>query len=103
MSPNSSPCRSIVKSIAVFSEKDDGSKTFALLLLRGDHELNEIKARRSGINSFRFASEVKSSNISAANPAHGPGGRPEKVAVFADRSVAAMSDFVCGANEAGST
>jgi prolyl-tRNA synthetase len=48
----------IVKSIAVISEKEDGSTTFALLLLRGDHELNEIKASKiAAINPFRFATE----------------------------------------------
>jgi prolyl-tRNA synthetase len=60
----------IVKAIAVFSEKEDGSKTFALLLLRGDHELNEIKAGKiAAISPFRFATESEVKNIWAANQA----------------------------------
>jgi prolyl-tRNA synthetase len=55
------PLTRIVKSIAVFSEKDDGSTTFALLLLRGDHELNEIKASKlAGISPSASPAKVKS-------------------------------------------
>jgi prolyl-tRNA synthetase len=98
------PLERIVKSIAVFSEKEDGSKTFALLLLRGDHELNEIKAGKiAAISPFRFASEGEVEEYLGCKPGYiGPAAVDgKKVAIFADRSVAAMSDFVCGANEAG--
>ena len=98
------PLTRIVKSIAVFSEKDDGSTTFALLLLRGDHELNEIKASKlAGISPFRFASESEVEEYLGCKPGYiGPAMVDrKKVAVFADRSVAVMSDFICGANEAG--
>jgi prolyl-tRNA synthetase len=94
----------IVKSIAVISEKEDGSTTFALLLLRGDHELNEIKASKiAAINPFRFATENEVEQYLGCKPGYiGPATVDGKeVAIFADRSVAAMSDFVCGANEAG--
>ncbi len=94
----------IVKSIAVVSEKEDGSKTFALLLLRGDHELNEIKAGKiAAISPFRFATEAEVEEALGCKPGYiGPAAVDmQKVAIFADRAVAAMSDFVCGANEAG--
>jgi prolyl-tRNA synthetase len=94
----------IVKSIAVISEKEDGSTTFALLLLRGDHELNEIKATKiAAINPFRFATEGEVEQYLGCKPGYiGPAAVDgKKVAIFADRSVAVMSDFVCGANEAG--
>jgi len=94
----------IVKSIAVISEKEDGSTTFALLLLRGDHELNEIKASKiAAINPFRFATEGEVEQYLGCKPGYiGPDTVDgKKVAIFADRTVAAMSDFVCGANEAG--
>jgi len=94
----------IVKSIAVVSEKEDGSSTFALLLVRGDHELNEIKASKiAGLNPFRFATEEEVIAHLDCKPGFiGPAGIDgKKVAVFADRSVAVMSDFICGANEAG--
>ena len=98
------PVDRIVKSIAVMSEKEDGSQTFALLLLRGDHELNEIKASKiATINPFRFATEEEVIERLGCKPGFiGPVAiDASKVAVFADRSVANMSDFVCGTNEAG--
>ena len=94
----------VVKSIAVVSEKEGGEKTFALLLLRGDHELNEIKASKiAGLLPFRLASESEVEEFLGCKPGYiGPVAvDAEKVVIFADRTVAAMSDFVCGANEAG--
>ena len=98
------PLNRIVKSIAVISEKEDGSTTFALLLLRGDHELNEIKAGKIGdLSPFRFASESEIEETLGCKPGYiGPVAvNTEKVVIFADRAVSTMSDFVCGANEAG--
>jgi prolyl-tRNA synthetase len=94
----------IVKAIAVVSEKESGGKTFALLLLRGDHELNEIKAGKiAALSPFRFATEAEVEDHLGCRPGYiGPVGLTNKdVLVFADRSVATMSDFICGANEAG--
>jgi prolyl-tRNA synthetase len=94
----------VVKSIAVVSEKEGGEKTFALLLLRGDHELNEIKASKiAGLLPFRLATESEVEEFLGCKPGYiGPVAvDAEKVAIFADRTVAVMSDFVCGANEAG--
>ena len=94
----------IVKSIAVVSEKSEASKTFALLLLRGDHEMNEVKAGKiAAIAPFRFASDSEVQEFLGCVPGYiGPVAVDrEKVAIFADRAVAAMSDFVCGANQAG--
>ena len=94
----------IVKAIAVVNEADGGEKTFALLLLRGDHVLNEIKAGKlPGLGAFRFASDEEVSSALGCVPGYiGPVGvNAGKVKVIADRAVVAMSDFVCGANEAG--
>ena len=94
----------IVKAIAVVNEADGGEKTFALLLLRGDHVLNEIKAGKlPGLGAFRFASDEEVSSALGCVPGYiGPVGVDAgKVKVIADRAVVAMSDFVCGANEAG--
>ena len=61
----------IVKSIAVMSEKEDGSTTFALLLLRGDHEVNEIKASKiAAINPFRFATEAEVEEYLGCKPGY---------------------------------
>ena len=94
----------IVKTIAVVSEKEDGISTFALLLLRADHELNEIKASKiATISPFRFATEAEVIEHMGCKPGFiGPAAVDgKKIAIFADRTVATMSDFVCGANEAG--
>ena len=98
------PLASIVKAIAVVSEKEDGSKTFALLLLRGDHELNEIKAAKIDVIApFRFATDSEVEEHLGCRPGYiGPVAVDrEKVTIFADRALAGMADFVCGANEAG--
>ncbi|HZX30573.1 MAG TPA: proline--tRNA ligase [Rhodocyclaceae bacterium] len=95
---------SMVKAIAVVSEKEDGTKSFVLLLLRGDHELNEIKTSKlEGLSPFRFASESEVVEYLGCKPGYiGPVGvDTAKVRVIADRTVAAMSNFVCGANEEG--
>lgn len=94
----------IVKSIAVISDDEERAKIFALLLVRGDHELNEIKASKiAALGTFRFATENEVQDYLGCQPGYiGPMTvNRQKVAIFADRSVAAMSDFVCGANEAG--
>ena len=91
----------MVKSIAVIRTPEDGTAEFALLLLRGDHDLNEIKAQKL-IGEFRFARDEEIVEKLACKPGFiGPVGIPADIPVFADRTVAAMSDFVVGANEAG--
>ena len=85
-----------VKAIVV--ESDDGSPV--LLMVRGDHELNEIKAQKiEGIkDSLSFATPEAIKAAFGADPGSlGPVGFPGRVIM--DRTVAAMSDFVIGANE----
>jgi prolyl-tRNA synthetase len=83
-----------VKAVAVMH--DDA---LHLLLIRGDHELNEIKAQKV-VGAFRFANEREIESALGCKPGYiGPVG--VRVKVVADRSVAALSDFVCGANEEG--
>ena len=96
------PLQNTVKAIAVVNE-DESGKRFILLLLRGDHDLNEIKASKiDGLSPFRFATEAEIIESLGCKPGYiGPVGvDSSKVRVIADRTVAAMSDFVCGANEA---
>jgi prolyl-tRNA synthetase len=89
------PLQKTVKSIAVMQDA-----TFHLLLVRGDHALNEIKTQKA-IGAFRFASEKEIVAALHCKPGYiGPVGLQE-VKVLADRAVAATSDFVCGANEEG--
>jgi prolyl-tRNA synthetase len=71
--------------------------------VRGDHELNEIKAGKvPGLKGFRFATEAEIVEHFGCPPGYlGPIGTARPVPVVVDRTVALMSDFVCGANEAG--
>ncbi len=88
------PLTRTVKAVAVMHDSE-----LVLLLLRGDHALNEIKAARH-IGAFRFAGEAEIERALGCKPGYiGPVGA--KVKVLADRSVAAMADFVCGANQEG--
>jgi prolyl-tRNA synthetase len=88
----------IVKSLMVVI--GDGRE--CLLLVRGDHTLNEVKAAKvfSADQGFRFAteSEIRGS-LGAGAGSIGPVG--VDLPVIADRAVMAMADFVCGANVDG--
>ena len=86
--------RQTVKSVAVMHDDQ-----FHLLLIRGDHALNEIKTAKV-IGAFRFASEKEIVAALGSKPGYiGP--LKPNIRIIADRTVAAMSDFVCGANEEG--
>ena len=95
------PLERTVKAVAVVHDAE-----FVLLFVRGDHELNEIKAQKV-IGPFRFASEAEilrhlpSPAGYIGPPTGGSGPVGTKVRVVADRTVAAMADFVCGANQEG--
>lgn len=90
------PLQRTVKLIAVVSEGN-----LQVLLLRGDHSLNEVKAAKiPGLSDFRFASDDEIRTVFGCPPGFlGPVGLDRaKIRVIADRMVASMSDFVCGAN-----
>ena len=77
--------------------------TVWLLLVRGDHSLNEIKAGKvPGLKEgFRFATVAEIEDRFGCKPGYlGPIKTVKPIKVVADRTVAAMSDFVCGANAA---
>jgi prolyl-tRNA synthetase len=88
----------IVKTLVVVA--GDGRQV--LLLLRGDHMLNEVKAaKKFTLNEgFRFATDAEiRATLGAGAGSVGPVGAG--LEVVADRALLAMSDFVCGANEDG--
>ncbi len=93
--------RQTVKSIVLSAEKEDGTREIWMLLVRGDHELNEVKAGKlPGMGPFRFASDSEIFDYFGSKPGYlGPVNPAKPVKIVADRTVAAMSDFVCGANE----
>ncbi|CAN7180887.1 proline--tRNA ligase [Pseudoxanthomonas sp. LjRoot143] len=92
------PLQRTVKSIAVMT---DGG--FVLALVRGDHAVNEIKLGKiAGMAEYRLATEAEILAHLGSEPGFlGPIGAKQAIRVIADRDVAAMADFVVGANEAG--
>ncbi|MEW6703817.1 MAG: proline--tRNA ligase [Pseudomonadota bacterium] len=116
--PNKSTCEDVaallglplertVKSLVLATdEKNDAGEVVKtviwLLLVRGDHDLNEVKTGKlHGLKAgFRFATVAEIEDHFGCKPGYlGPIGTRKPVKVVADRTVANMSDFVCGANE----
>ena len=91
-----------VKSIVLAVDQEGGAKLF-LLLIRGDHELNEIKASKvPGLTDFRFATEAEIIEYFGTPPGYlGPVKTNKPLTIVADRTVANMNDFICGANQEG--
>ncbi len=97
------PLQRTVKSVAVVGRDADGNDTFVLALVRGDHAVNEVKlGKLPGLADYRLASEAELAEHLGSEPGFlGPVNPKKDIRVIADRSVAAMHDFVVGANEAG--
>ncbi|MCX7241661.1 MAG: proline--tRNA ligase [Burkholderiales bacterium] len=99
------PLSSTVKSLVLATDTldDHGAvvKTQVwLLLLRGDHDMNEVKVGKlAGLEGFRFATVPEIEDHFGAKPGYlGPIGLKKPVKVVADREVAVMADWICGAN-----
>jgi len=90
-----------VKAIALIAKDEAAGDKFYLALLRGDHNLNEVKVGKlNGFTDFRFATEEEiRANLNCPPGFIGPVGAGANVTVIADRTVALMGDFVCGANK----
>ena len=97
------PLEKTVKSLLFAVDQEKGPAKLFMLLVRGDHELNEVKASKvPGMAESRFATEAEIKQACNAPAGYlGPVGVSADVIVVADRTVANMSDFVCGANDAG--
>ncbi len=95
------PLQRTVKSVVLAVPGDKQTQLF-LLLIRGDHQINEVKVSKlPDLANFRFASEGEiRTHFESPAGYLGPVGL-KSVTIIADRTVAAMSDFVCGANEEG--
>jgi prolyl-tRNA synthetase len=109
------PVEKTVKAIAVIHDDGMQADQLGMLLVRGDHSLNEVKVQKL-LGKFRFASDAEIERILGCRPGYiGPVDLPlqpaniagEKsalsspVRIIADRTAFEMSDFVCGANKAG--
>lgn len=101
------PLQTTVKSLVLATDELGDAGTVVksqvwLLLLRGDHDLNEIKAGKlPGLEGFRFATVAEIEAHFGTKPGYlGPIDLKLPVKIVADREVAAMADWICGANEA---
>jgi prolyl-tRNA synthetase len=101
------PLSSTVKSLVLATDETDeqgnikASKVW-LLLLRGDHDMNEVKVGKlPGLNSgFRFATLTEIDEHFGCKPGYlGPLNLKKPLNVVADREVAVMADWICGANQ----
>ncbi len=102
------PLSSTVKSLVLATDETDeqgnikASKVW-LLLLRGDHDMNEVKVGKlPGLNAgFRFATLTEIDEHFGCKPGYlGPLNLKKPLNVVADREVAVMADWICGANQA---
>ena len=91
------------KSIAIIGRDAEGNEQFVLALVRGDHMVNEIKlAKLPGLAEYRLATEAEIAEFLGSEPGFlGPLNARKPIRVIADRSVAALADFVVGANKPG--
>jgi len=102
------PLSTTVKSLVLATEELNDyeevvSTRIWLLLLRGDHDMNEVKVGKvPGLDGgFRFATVAEIEDHFGCKPGYlGPIKLLKPVQVVADREVAVMADWICGANEA---
>lgn len=100
------PLASTVKSLVLATDQVDETGKIVktqvwLLLLRGDHDMNEVKVGKvPGLADFRFATLPEIEDHFGCKPGYlGPLNLKKPVKLVVDREVAAMADWVCGANE----
>ena len=102
--PLSTTVKSLVLATDTLDEQGEIVKSQVwLLLLRGDHDMNEVKVGKlPGMEGgFRFATLSEIEDHFGCKPGYlGPLNLKKSVHVVADRDVAVMADWICGANEA---
>lgn len=103
------PLKSTVKSLVLATDELDEegqvkqSKVW-LLLLRGDHDMNEVKVSKvAGLDAgYRFATIPEIEEHFGSKPGYlGPVNMLKPVRMVVDRDVAVMADWICGANDEG--
>ena len=101
--PLETSVKSLVLATDQVNEAGEAIKTQVwLLLLRGDHSMNEVKVGKvAGLAGFRFASLAEIDEHFGCEPGYlGPLNLKKPVKLVVDREVAVLADWVCGANEA---
>jgi len=94
--------KTLVLATDVLNEQGEVVKSQVwLLLLRGDHDMNEVKVGKlPGLADFRFATLAEIEAHFGSKPGYlGPVGLLQPLKIIADRDVAVMSDWICGANQ----
>ncbi|MDG2089853.1 MAG: proline--tRNA ligase [Gammaproteobacteria bacterium] len=84
------------------ADEDANQRPLVALVLRGDHQLNEVKAAKiAGVHSpLSLANEDQIAALLNCKPGSiGPVDIPESITVIVDRDAAVLADFVCGANQ----
>ena len=100
--PLASTVKSLVLATDTLNDKNEVVKTQVwLLLLRGDHDMNEVKVSKiDGLTGFRFATVPEIADHFGCKPGYlGPLNMLKPVKLAVDREVAVLTDWVCGANE----
>jgi prolyl-tRNA synthetase len=95
------PLSRTVKCIMLTADEDIDLPQVHMLLIRGDHTLNEIKVTKiPGLERFRWSTEAEIIAATGCRPGYiGPVGIPKGLPLIVDRAVTVMADFICGANE----
>ena len=95
------PLARTLKCIMLATDTEGQPARVWMLLIRGDHGLNEIKVTKiPGLEKFRWATEAEIVAVTGCNPGYlGPVGIPKDLTLVVDRTAAVTADFVCGANE----
>ena len=100
------PLQSSLKSLVVATDERDEAGNVVksqvwLLLIRGDRSMNEVKVGKvPGLADFRFATLDEIDRHFGCEPGYlGPVGLKQPLKIVADREVALMADWVCGAND----
>jgi prolyl-tRNA synthetase len=101
--PLNTTVKSLVLATDALNDKGEVVKSHVwLLLLRGDHDMNEVKVGKlPGFEGgFRFATAAEIDNHFGCKPGYlGPVNLKQPLKIVADRDVAVMSNWICGANE----
>ena len=95
------PLSRTVKCIMLAVDGEEAPTKIHMLLVRGDHALNEVKTSKlPGLGKFRWATEAEIVRATGCPPGYlGPVGIAKDLPLIVDRAVSVMADFVCGANE----
>lgn len=97
------PLQSVVRSIVLATKSENSQVEIWLVLIRSDHELNEVKVRKvPGLREYHLATASEILEYFGCSAGFlGPLNTIKPVHMIVDLTVAKMANFVCGANRSG--